>query len=88
VTITLHKIRQDLFHYFEARGVVAGHLVSIVDFAGKMNPGHSVEDLAATKAAFSELVSSGVLQAKSPDEFILTAKGLDFLRDARTHESA
>jgi|EndMetStandDraft_4_1072995.scaffolds.fasta_scaffold102530_2 hypothetical protein len=82
---TADSIKHELFNYFEARGVVAGHLVSIVDFADKMNPGHSAEELAQTSAAFKELVTAGVLEAKAADEYLLTAKGLDMLRDERTH---
>ena len=88
MTATTEKIKQDLFHYFEARGVVAGHLVSVVDFADKMTPGHAAEDLAKTQAAFAELVAEGVFEAKSKDEFILTAKGLDLLRGERAHHPA
>jgi hypothetical protein len=64
------------------------HLVSVVDFAEKMNPGHTAEDLAETQAAFAELVAAGVFEARSKDEFILTAKGLDLLRAERAHHPA
>ena len=83
---TAGRIKQDLFQYFEARGLVAGHLVSIVDFTDKMNPGHSAEDLERTTAAFAELVAAGVFEAKAPDEYALTAQGLDMLRSERAHE--
>jgi hypothetical protein len=82
------KIRQDLFHHFERRGVVSGHVVRLIDFTDNMTSTYTPDEKARIAPAFAELVSEGVFELKSPDEYILTARGLDLLRNDRTHEPA
>jgi hypothetical protein len=78
-------LKQSLFQFFEARGVVAGHVIRIADFIADTANRYTPAERAEVDAAFAELVASGVFQSQPRGEYILTAKGLDLLRDERTH---
>lgn len=84
---TAQKIKQDLFHHFEERGVISGHVVRLGDFTANMTGSYTPDEKAGIAAAFDELVAAGVFEVKSGDEYILTARGLDLLRDDRQHET-
>lgn len=81
----IEKVKLDLFHYFEARGVIPGHVISIRDFASQMMPGCTREERAALDLAFLELVAAGVLRQQSSTEYALTANGLASARTDRAH---
>ena len=77
------SIKQELFQSFEARGTVEGHTVRVDDFAAQMRARGKPEDPAGIEAAFAELVAAGVFELHPPADYVLTAKGLNYLRGER-----
>jgi hypothetical protein len=82
------QVKKDLFHYFESRGVVPGHSVSIEGFTQAMKPSYSQAMLAAIPVAFGELVISGLLESHTSTEYVLTGSGRDQARADRTRQPA
>jgi hypothetical protein len=85
---TKARIKHDLLHYFETRGAVAGHLVSVRDFSSPMLKNYTAEEMALLDVVFDEWVDARVLHRQSPTEYILTPEGLDLARADRAHQPA
>jgi hypothetical protein len=82
------RVKQDLFHYFETRGAVAGHRVSVRDFSSPMLKNYTPEEMAVLDTVFDQLVEAGILHRESTIEYILTAEGLEAARGDRAHQPA
>jgi hypothetical protein len=82
--ITIDHVVRDLMNYFAAIGAAAGRTFSMRDFdTHVMMNAYAPEDRDCLQGALASLSESGIVEAASPTEYLLTAKGLTQVRALR-----
>jgi len=82
--ITIDHVVRDLMNYFAAIGAAAGRTFSVRDFHTQvMMNAYAPEDRDCLQGALASLCDSGIVEATSPTDYLLTAKGLTRVRELR-----
>ena len=82
--LTIDHVVRDLMNYFAAIGAAAGRTFSMRDFNTQvMMNAYAPEDRDRLQGALASLCDAGIVEAASPTEYLLTAKGLIHVRTLR-----